>query len=163
MQSRVKRRPNWLVVLAVLALFSGASWFAARSMELAKDYAQEANARKSVEALNKAEGKIASINPARGFTCDLDELRIAGWSEPQATTYAFELHCDEERGIPQSSYFVSAYPADKRARGVWGFTVVCSDQSGRVWQSLSRDEMLTSPTESEKAGKFDFRSICYRH
>jgi hypothetical protein len=163
MDHRENRRVNWLAVLGIVVLLSGIAWFMTRTLRLAKDTAQEAHARQSVKALNEAEQKFARLNPVKGFTCDMVDLRNTGWSKPESSAYVFELHCGANSRPPHSTYLVSAYPIDKKARGVWGFPVVCSDQSGRIWRSLSRDEMRTSPTESEMAGKFDFESICNRH
>jgi hypothetical protein len=47
-------------------------------------------------------------------------------------------------------YLVVAYPADKRVKGVWGFQVFCSDQTGEIWGELSRENMRDNLSESEK-------------
>jgi len=128
---------------------------------LAKQTAHEARARESVRSINNAEQQFARLNPSQGFTCDLDDLRRAGWVPPSSSPYAYEIGCDGlER--PRTSYLIFAYPADKLPQGVWGFWVMCSDQSGKVWQNLSREEMQDTATEDERAGKYDLAKICRR-
>jgi len=126
------KETRW-ILLSVAALALGVL-ILRPSWRLAKRTAHEARARESVRSINNAEQQFARLNPSLGFTCDLDDLRRGGWMPPRSSAYDYEIRCDGvER--PRTSYLTFAYPADKLPQGVWGFSVICSDQSGNVWQN----------------------------
>ena len=112
------KKTRWILLsvaaLAIGVLILRPFW------RLAKQTAHEARARESVRSINNAEQQFARLNPSQGFTCDLDDLRRAGWVPPSSSPYAYEIGCDGlER--PRTSYLIFAYPADKLPQGVWGF------------------------------------------
>lgn len=155
------KRKGWLFLSCVAAIAFGVLlnrpyW------RLAKQTAQQAHASENIRSINDAEQQFARLNPSQGFACDLDELRRAGWVPPSLSSYTYQIFCD---GIarPRTSYLIVAYPENKLPDGVWGFWVLCSDQSGKSWQNLSREQMRDKPTEEEKAGRYDFVGICRRN
>ena len=115
-----------------------------------------------MKRIEAAQNGFARDNPTRGFACQLEDLRRAGLRSPSENKYNFELHC-ANRETPEMGYLLIAYPADKRAKGVWGFWVFCSDQTGESWSSLSREDMRNNLSETEKAGLYDFEGICRRN
>jgi hypothetical protein len=116
-----------------------------------------------MKRIEEAQNGFARDNPIRGFACHLDDLRRAGLRAPSESKYSFELHGDNREKLPETGYLLIAYPADKRARGVWGFWVFCSDQTGEGWSGLSREDMQNNLSETEKAGLYDFEGICRRN
>jgi hypothetical protein len=151
------------VLLPLLALGAwGGWWFFSRVLELAKDTADESHARAYIKQIAEAQKLYLSDNPTEGFACGLDDLRRAGLPSPPENQYIFELHCDNRKKTPEAEYWAVAYPADKRIKGAWGFSLVCSDQTGEIWGGLSREHVRDSPSESEKAGLYDFEAICRR-
>jgi len=154
---------RWALI-AVLAAFTwGAWWFLSRSLQLAQDTADEFHARAYIRQIDERQLGFSKDNPARGFACNLDDLRHAGLPPASETKYTFELHCEIREQGPETTYLVDAYPADKRVKGVWGFWVFCSDQTREVWGELSRENMQDSLSESEKTGSYDFEKICRRN
>jgi len=153
-----------LSLLALVAFCTwGGWWFLSRAWERARDEAEASRAQLYLKQINEGQREFARNNPTRGFACQLDDLRGGGLRPPSERTYDFELHCHNEEKPPATEYLVAAYPADKRVKGVWGFWVFCSDQSGEVWGSLSREDMRGNLSETEKAGLYDFQAICRRN
>lgn len=159
-QMSVKR---WsLLVLLALCTWGG-WWFLSRAFELARDTAYESHARAYIKRIDEVQKGFLKDNPGQGFACKLDDLRRAGLASPSENKYNFELHCDKRERPPETEYLVVAYPADKRVKGVWGFQLFCSDQTGEIWGELSRGNMRDNLSESEKAGLYDFKGICRRN
>ena len=153
-----------LSLLVVLVLCGWAGWwFLSSAWELARDTADASHARAYMKRIDQAQKQFARDNPTRGFACQLDDLRRAGLPSPPDSKYDFELHCDNRKNDPETEYLFVAYPADKRVKGVWGFTVFCSDQTGEIWSSLSRETMRDNLSGTEKAGIYDFERICRRN
>jgi hypothetical protein len=153
---------RWSLFVLLGWCICGGSWFLSRSLKLARETANQSDARAYVKRIDEAQTGFAKNNPASGFACRLDDLRHAGLQSPSESKYDFELHCDMRKKSPEMEYLVAAYPADKRADGVWGFWVFCSDQTGKIWGELSREEMRNNLSRSEKAGLYDFEGICRR-
>jgi len=150
-----------LLVLVALCIWGG-WWFLSRTWERAKDEAAASHAQAYLKQIDERQTEFARNNPTRGFACQLDDLRRAGLRPPSEGKYDFELHCHNGEKLPEMDYLVAAYPADKRVKGVWGFWVFCSDQTGEIWGSLSRENMRDNLSEAEKAGLYDFEAICRR-
>lgn len=138
-------------------------WFLSRSLALARETADASHARVYLKRIDQLEKQFAQDNPTRSFACQLDDLRRAGLPSQSESKYNFELHCENQENGAATKYLVAAYPADKRVNGVWGFRVFCSDQTGEIWSSLSREEMRDNLSETEKAGRYDFEQICRRN
>jgi hypothetical protein len=155
------KRWSFLVLLALCT--SAGWWFLFRAWELARDTADESNARAYIQRIDEVQKGFLKDNPRQGFACRLDDLRRAGLASPSGSKYNFELHCDKRDRPPETEYLVLAFPADKRVKGVWGFWVFCSDQTGEIWGELSREHMRNNLSESEKAGLYDFEGICRRN
>jgi hypothetical protein len=154
---------SWsLLVLLALCTWGG-WWFLSHTWELARDTADESHARAYLKRIGEVQKGFLKDNPGKGFACDLDDLRRAGLAPLLRKRYNVELHCDKPEKPPQIEYLVAAYPADKRVKGVWGFQVFCSDQTGEIWGELSRENMRNNLSESEKAGSYDFERICRRN
>jgi hypothetical protein len=151
-----------LLILLALCTWAG-SWFLYRAWELARDTADESHARAYIKHIDEVQKGFHKDNPRQGFACQLDDLRRAGLPSSSESKYNFELHCDKRERPPEMEYLVIAYPADKRVKGVWGFRVFCSDQTGEVWSELSREDMRSNLSEAEKAGLYDFEGICRRN
>jgi hypothetical protein len=151
-----------LLVLLALCTWGG-WWFLSRAFGLARDTSYESHARAYIRRVDEAQKGFLKENPGQGFACKLDDLRHAGLASPSENKYNFELHCDRRERPPEMEYLVVAYPADKRVKGVWGFQVFCSDQTGEIWGELSRENMRDNLSESEKAGLYDFEGICRRN
>jgi len=151
-------------LLVLLALCTWGWWrFLSRAWELARNTADESHARAYIKDIDEVQKGFLKDNPGQGFACILDDLRRAGLPSPSGNKYNFELHCDKRERPPEMEYLVVAYPADKRVRGVWGFWVFCSDQTGDIWGELSREDMRNNLSESEKVGSYDFEGICRRN
>lgn len=160
---RMSKKKGWILLLlcaaiAVGVLLNRPYW------RLAKQTAQQAHARENIRSINGAEQQFAKLNPLQGFACELDDLRRAGWVPRSPSTYKYQIFCDGLKR-PRTSYLIVAYPEEKlvESDGVWGFWVLCSDQSGKRWQNLSREQMRDKPSEDEKAGRYDFVGICRRN
>jgi hypothetical protein len=138
-------------------------WFLSRAGELARDTADASHAQEYVRRIDQTQKRFAQDNPTRGFACQLDDLRRIGLHSPSDSKYTFELHCDNQKNPLETGYLVVAYPGDKRVKGVWGFRVFCSDQTGEIWSNLSREDMRDNLSETEKAGLYDFERICRRN
>lgn len=150
-------------LLALVAFFIwGVWWFLSRSRERARDEAEASRAQLYLRQIDERQREFARNNPTRGFACQLDDLLRASLRPPTEGKYKFELYCHRGEKPTETAYMVAAYPADKRVKGVWGFWVLCSDQTGDIWGSLSREDMRDSLSESEKAGLYDFELICRR-
>ena len=150
-----------LMVLVAFCIWGG-WWFLSRTWERARDEAEASRAQLYLKQIDNRQREFARNNPTLGFACQLDDLLQAGLRPPTEGTYEFELHCHHAEKPPETDYLVAAYPADKRVQGVWGFWVFCSDQTGEIWGSLSREHMRDSLSETEKAGLYDFQVICRR-
>jgi hypothetical protein len=155
------KRLSLLVLLAVCTW--GGWWFLSRTWERARDEADASHAQAYMKRVDETQQGFAKDNPTRGFACQLDDLRRTGLPSSAESKYNFELHCDKRKKPPEMEYLVVAYPADKRVKGVWGFWVFCSDQTGEIWSNLSREDMRDNPSETEKAGLCDFEGICRRN
>jgi hypothetical protein len=150
-------------LLALVAFcICGGWWLLSRMWERARDEAEASRAKVYLKQIDEKQSEFARNNPTRGFACQLDDLLRAGLRPPTDGKYKFELHCDHREKPPEMDYLVAAFPADKRVKGVWGFWVFCSDQTGEIWGSLSREDMRDSLSETEKAGLYDFEVICRR-
>jgi hypothetical protein len=150
-----------LLVLVAFFLW-GVWWFLSRSWDRARDEAEASRAQLYLTQIDERQSEFARNNPTRRFACQLDDLLRAGLRPPTEGKYKFELYCHQGEKPTETDYLVAAYPTDKRVKGVWGFWVLCSDQTGEVWGSLSREGMRDSLSESEKAGLYDFELICRR-
>jgi len=137
-------------------------WFPSRAWELARDTADASHAEAYMKRIDQMQKRFGQDNPTQGFACQLDDLRHGGLSSPSESKYSFELYCDNRKD-PRTGYLVVAYPEDKRVKGVWGFRVFCSDQTGEIWSNLSREDMRDNLSEREKAGLYDFERICRRN
>ena len=154
------KRLSLLVVLAFCTLAGW--WFLSRTWERARDEADASHAQAYMIRIDEAQKEFARDNPTRGFACQLDDLRRAGLRSASESKYKFELHCDNRGKLPDVEYLAIAYPADKRVKGVWGFWVFCSAQTGEIWGNLSREDMRDNLSETEKAGLYDFEGVCRR-
>jgi hypothetical protein len=154
---------RWSLVILLASCTWGGWWFLFRSFALARITASESRARAYVKRIDEVQKEFLKDNPGQGFACKLDDLRRAGLASLSENKYNFELHCDKRQTPPEMEYLVVAYPANKRAKGVWGFQVFCSDQTGEIWGELSRENMQDSLSESERAGVYDFEQICRRN
>jgi len=141
----------------------GGWWFLSRAWELAIDTADESHAQAYMKRIDQTQTRFARDNPTRGFACQLDDLRRTGLPSPFDNKYTFELHCDNRKNPPEAAYSAVAYPTDKLVKGVWGFRVFCSDQTGEIWSNLSREGMRDNLSETEKAGVYDYERICHRN
>ncbi len=155
------KRVSLLVLLALCTW--GGWWFLSRTLERARDEADASHAQAYMKRIDEAQQGFAKDNPTRGFACQLDDLRRAGLPSSSESKYNFELHCDKRKKPPEMEYLTVAYRADKRVKGVWGFWVFCSDQTGEIWSNLSREDMWDSLSETEKVGLYDFEGICRRN
>ena len=154
---------RWSLLVALALCTWGGWWFLSRAFKLAKDTADESHARAYVKRIDEAQKGFVRANPTRGYACRLDDLQRAGLPSPSESVYNFEIYCDNPDKLSEIGYLVVAYPADKRVKGVWGFQVFCSDQTGEIWGELSREDMRNNLSESEKAGLYDFKRICLRN
>lgn len=153
-----------LSLMVALGFCIWAGWrFLSRAWELARDTADASHAQAYMKRIDQTQKRFTQDNPTRGFACQLDDLRRTGLPSPSDSKYTFELHCDNRNNLPETGYSVVAYPADKRVKGVWGFRVFCSDQTGEIWSNLSREDMRDNLSETEKAGLYDFERICRRN
>jgi hypothetical protein len=151
-------------LLVGLGLCVGAGWwFLSRAWRLARETSDASHAQAYLKQIDQAQKRFARDNPTRGFACQLDDLRRAGLPSSSDTKYNVELHCNKRMNLSETEYLVITYPADKRVTGAWGFRVFCSDQTGQIWSNLSREETQGSPSETEKAGVYDFERICRRN
>ena len=155
------RRWSSLLPLALCAW--GGWWFLSHACGLAKETADESDARAYIARIDEAQKQFLRDNPGQRFACKLDDLRHTGLAPPSENKYNFELHCDQRESPPTTEYLVVAYPADERVKGVWEFHVFCSDQTGEIWGELSREHMRNNLSESEKTGRYDFAEICRRN
>jgi hypothetical protein len=138
-------------------------WFLSHAWELARETADASHAQAYIKRINQTQKRFAQDSQARRFACQFDDLRRAGLPTAPERKYNFQLHCDNRKSPPEIAYLVVAYPADKRVKGVWGFRVFCSDQTGEIWSNLSREEMRDDLSESERAGLYDLERICRRN
>jgi hypothetical protein len=154
---------RWTLLVLLALCTWGAWWFLSRTWERARDEADESHARAYIKRIDDVQKGFLKDNPGQGFACKLDDLRLAGLASPSENKYNFELHCDKRERPPEMEYLVVGYPADKRVKGVWGFWVFCSDQTGEIWGELSREDMRNNLSGSEKGGLYDFEGICRRN
>ncbi len=128
--ARTSSRTVWLLVLGIAAIVAA---IAIPNLKLARMTANEASAKRMLQAINTAQQKFLASNPAKGYACTLGELAearlIPGSLESgKDKGYLFEIF-DCRSGAPNAAYRVFAHPVTKKETGYWAF---CTDQTARV-------------------------------
>jgi hypothetical protein len=108
------------------------------------------NLRRAVGAirnLNLAEHEYAARHPDAGFACNLHDLVERGSDGPYRaalvdsvlapgtkSSYRFDVRCAQRGNQKKDGYTITAIPIEP---GINGKYVLCSDQTGEIWNSES--------------------------
>ena len=148
--NRVRRKSRWWLVIALvvgtlLAVIFMAALLVPRS-GVHRQGINEAATLTRLRRLNTLQNNYAASHPADGFACQLPKLKS---TTPVSDTYNLDEHlfttgtqsgykftltgCRTDSNAVVTQYQLTAVPLQ---RGVTGFRVFCTDQTGATWYDL---------------------------